>query len=279
MNEPIHILSLGAGVQSSTLALMAAFGEVTPMPIAAIFADTQDEPQSVYTWLDWLEKQLPFPVYRVTAGQLSARALQFRTSAKKKVYTKTDIPFFTLSADGKKGMVTSRACTQDFKIAPLRRKQKELAGVRGKPRLTSPSPRVISWIGISADELYRMKQSRDWWAENRWPLVELGMTRRKCLQWMAAHKFPEPPRSSCVFCPFHNDAEWRRLKTHEPLAFERAVAFERANATAKAKTDNWKSQAFLHRSRVPLDQVDFSTEEERGQLNMFNNECEGMCGV
>ena len=51
-----HVLSLGAGVQSSTLALMAAAGEVTPMPDAAIFADTQAEPAGVYRWLDWLEK-------------------------------------------------------------------------------------------------------------------------------------------------------------------------------------------------------------------------------
>jgi hypothetical protein len=47
------------------MALMAAKGELTPMPVAAIFADTQGEPQSVYKWLDWLENQLPFPVYRV----------------------------------------------------------------------------------------------------------------------------------------------------------------------------------------------------------------------
>ncbi len=73
--EPIHLLSLGAGVQSSTLALMAAAGEVTPMPLAAIFADTQAEPPSVYRWLDWLEKQLPFPVHRVTAGDLAAKAV------------------------------------------------------------------------------------------------------------------------------------------------------------------------------------------------------------
>lgn len=51
--DPVHILSLGAGVQSSTLALMAAAGEITPMPQAAIFADTQAEPASVYKWLDW----------------------------------------------------------------------------------------------------------------------------------------------------------------------------------------------------------------------------------
>ena len=68
--DPMHILSLGAGVQSSTLALMAAKGEVGPMPMAAIFSDTQAEPKEVYDWLDWLEKQLPYPVYRVTAGNL-----------------------------------------------------------------------------------------------------------------------------------------------------------------------------------------------------------------
>jgi len=36
----LRALSLGAGVQSTTLALMAAHGEVGPMPDCAIFADT-----------------------------------------------------------------------------------------------------------------------------------------------------------------------------------------------------------------------------------------------
>jgi len=40
VSEPIHIISLGAGVQSSTMSLMAAAGEITPMPTAAVFADT-----------------------------------------------------------------------------------------------------------------------------------------------------------------------------------------------------------------------------------------------
>jgi len=68
---PFNVISLGAGVQSSTIALMAAHGEIAPMPDAAIFADTQAEPVSVYRWLDWLETQLQFPVHRVTAGNLS----------------------------------------------------------------------------------------------------------------------------------------------------------------------------------------------------------------
>ena len=66
----ITVLSLGAGVQSSTLALMAAHGEVTPMPDCAIFADTGWEPKAVYDWLDWLEPQLPFQVTRVANGNI-----------------------------------------------------------------------------------------------------------------------------------------------------------------------------------------------------------------
>jgi hypothetical protein len=65
-----HIISLGAGVQSSTMALMAAAGEILPMPDCAIFADTHAEPRAVYDWLDWLTKQLPFPVIRVSQGNL-----------------------------------------------------------------------------------------------------------------------------------------------------------------------------------------------------------------
>ena len=69
-----RFLSLGAGVQSTTLALMAASGEIMPMPDAAIFADTQAEPAKVYEHLDWLMGPgiLPFPVIVVTAGSLLA---------------------------------------------------------------------------------------------------------------------------------------------------------------------------------------------------------------
>ena len=61
-----NYLSLGAGVQSSALALMLALGEITPQVDGAIFADTQAEPLEVYQWLDYLETVLPFPVYRVS---------------------------------------------------------------------------------------------------------------------------------------------------------------------------------------------------------------------
>ena len=64
------VLSLGAGVQSSTMALMAAEGHIQPMPDCAIFADTGYEPKAVYRYLEFLEKVLPYPVYRVQKGNI-----------------------------------------------------------------------------------------------------------------------------------------------------------------------------------------------------------------
>jgi hypothetical protein len=267
VSEPIHIISLGAGVQSSTMALMAAAGDIKPMPKCAIFADTQDEPASVYKWLDWLEKQLPFPVSRVTAGSLAdevCRVITSKTSGRK--YTRCSIPAF-LDGETTQGKF-KRGCTYEFKVAVINRELKQLTA----------GNQTVQWIGISADEKWRMKPSKLKFVENIWPLIERNISRRDCLKWMDANGFPVPPRSACVYCPFHSDAEWRRLKEKEPEEFDRAVKFEKRFQSAIGKTHVRKTP-FLHRSMVPLSEVDFSTEEERGQLNMFNNECEGMCGV
>lgn len=73
-SSPIRLraLSLGAGVQSTTMALMAAHGEVGPMPDCAIFADTGWEPKAVYEHLEWLMSPnvLPFPVHIVSGGNI-----------------------------------------------------------------------------------------------------------------------------------------------------------------------------------------------------------------
>lgn len=271
----MNIISLGAGVQSSTMSLMAAHGEITPMPDCAIFADTQAEPKAVYKWLDWLEKQLPFPVYRVTKGNLWTESIRPRISHKNgKIYFKFYAPTFTLLDNNEKGMLP-RKCTTDFKFVPIYQAIRKLAKV---PR-GCKSVMVKTWIGISLDEAIRMKPNKEPWAENMFPLVDLRMTRTDCKSWMKRHDYPEPPKSACVFCPYHNDAMWRNMKQNESEEFARAVQFERDLEVKTRASVHLKSKEFLHSSRVPLDQVDFSTDEDRGQLNMFNNECEGMCGV
>ncbi len=273
MTTPIHLLSLGAGVQSSTLALMAAAGEVVPMPRAAIFADTQAEPKSVYMWLDWLEARLPFPVYRVTAGSLITDTLRIRERKDKMgFWCPSGIPHYSTNADGSHGH-GPRQCTHDFKLVPLAREQRRIMKEEG-------AKHCIVWIGISTDEAMRIKPSRVRYSTHRWPLIEMEMNRRKCLEWMKACGYPVPPRSACVFCPYHNNAEWRRLKRDEPEEFAKAAQFERDYQAAKARTVSVKGFVpWLHTKRIPLETIDFSTEEERGQINLFSNECEGMCGL
>tara|TARA_R110000868_G_scaffold51318_7_gene162899 strand:- start:829 stop:1680 length:852 start_codon:yes stop_codon:yes gene_type:complete len=274
---PFTFLSLGAGVQSSCLALMAAKGEVTPMPDSAIFADTQAEPASVYKWLDWLETQLPFPVVRVTRGSItdeSLRVREFKNDPSRK-WVKSLIPAYIENPDGTRGIM-GRQCTFSYKVEELEKASRTLAGIkRGQKEVT-----VTQWIGISWDEMQRMKEGRKAWVKHRWPLIEMRMTRRKCLEWMKSNGYPEPPRSACMYCPFHSNEEWRRLRDHEPEAFAASIKFEKDLQAAKAQTDNQRGIPFLHNSLVPLGEVDLSTDIDRGQgiLN-FQAECEGMCGI
>ena len=215
-------------------------------------------------------------MYRVTAGSLAEEELQLRISQRSgKTYRRTFIPAFALNKNGTKGIV-SRKCTADFKVRPLTKKVRELAKIkRGQKEVT-----VTQWIGISFDELQRMKESRDPWTQMRWPLIEKRMTRRECLEWMEANGYPEPPRSACTFCPFHSDYEWRRLRDEDPSDMAHAIQFERDMQAAALKDEAMKSIPFLHSSLKPLSEVDFSTDIERGQGAFdFNAECAGMCGV
>lgn len=260
------------------MALMAAHGEISPMPTAAIFADTQGEPRKVYEWLDWLQPQLPFPVYRVTQGNLAEESIRLRTSKKTgNVYMKALIPAFNVRPNGSVALF-GRRCTADYKIAPIMRQARILGAV---PR-GCKDVRVVQWIGISTDEAHRMKPSRFSWCESRWPLIDAGMSRQDCLIWMAKRGYPSPPKSACSFCPFHSDEEWIRLRDSDPEEFARVIDLEqRIQAAASCQTGSAKTQGtpYLHRSGVPIGEVAFAQNPARAQMDLFGNECEGMCGL
>lgn len=267
----LRVISLGAGVQSTTMALMAAHGEITPMPDCAIFADTGWEPKAVYEHLAWLRSGvLPFPVHVVSNGNIR----EALTSTKLGRYAA--VPFF-LKTEGKKGM-GRRQCTHEYKLKPLMWKFRELLGARRRTRI--PAKSVEVWIGISTDEAMRMKPSSTAWQVNRWPLIEQRMNRNDCLRWIERKGYRQPPKSSCIGCPFHSNGHWREMKKNSPSEFADAVevdALIRGGGTQfNARI---KGEQFMHPSLKPLDQVDLSTLEDHGQLNLFLNECEGMCGV
>lgn len=295
----LRVLSLGAGVQSTTLALMAAHGEIDPMPDCAIFADTGWEPKAVYEHLAWLRSPnvLPFPIHIVSAGDIRADLLAGARGerwASIPAFTRTvtpsgtEIPVYDEDENGDLVVVGSRIvasdrvgigmirrqCTGDYKIVPIRRKVRELLGIAG--RRSPKSPIAEQWIGISLDEALRMKPSFESWQVNRWPLIERGMTRHDCLRWLERHGYPLPPKSACIGCPFHSDDHWRHMRDHDPEAWADAVSVDAAIRTGFRGI---RGEVYLHRSAVPLDRADLSTAADHGQLDLWPNECEGMCGV
>jgi len=264
------IISLGAGVQSSTMALKAACGEF-PRPDCAIFADTGYEPKSVYNYLDYLKDILPYPVHIVRKGNIKDDMLNSIDNGTRF----PTAPFFTKNADtGKKGMLR-RQCTNDYKIQPIRKKIRELCNV-GYRKHFPKDQYVEQWIGISTDEVMRMKPARDKYIHNRHPLIEAKLSRQDCINWLKEKKLLLPEKSACIVCPYHNDAYWHFMKTERVEEFADAVEFDKKIRTGSRKI---RDELFLHRSCKPLDQVEFKKEDKSKQIDMFNDECEGMCGV
>ena len=270
----LRALSLGAGVQSTTLALMAAHGAVGPMPDCALFADTGWELKAVYEHLDWLMSPnvLPFPDFIVGSGNMRENLLAAGRGERW-----ASIPAFARSVD-RRGNVSigmiRRQCTGDYKIEPIRRKVRELVELTRK---RSPTFAVVEqWTGISFDEVIRMKPSREAWQRNRWPLIEERMTRRDCLAWLRERGYPDPPKLACIGCPFHDNSRWRAMRDHDEEAWRYAIDVDRAIRTG---IRGIRGEVYLHRSGVPLDEADLSTLADHGQLDLWPNECEGMCGV
>src|ERR1051326_7974582 len=99
-NPALRIISLGAGVQSTTMLLMGLRGEFDDVPDAAIFADTGWEPEAVYAHLDWLEREVaPFPIHRVSKGNIRESFYVAQSSGKRYV----QLPTFVKMPDGGAG--------------------------------------------------------------------------------------------------------------------------------------------------------------------------------
>jgi hypothetical protein len=260
----MRILSLGAGVQSSTLALLAEHGE-TEKPDCAIFADTGWEPDSVYKCLEWVKDNVSFPVYVVSAGNIK-EDLQANLSGSGKRFP--SMPFFTSN-----GGIGRRQCTNDYKIQPVQKKARELLGYA--PRKRIPENSVQMMIGISLDEIQRMKPSRIKWVENVYPLIDQRMSRADCLIWMERQGYPEPPKSSCIGCPFHSNKAWMDIKRTDPESWKSAVAID-AELRADGLRGKMANEEYMHQSLKPLGEASLGDEQT---IDMFNNECEGMCGV
>lgn len=267
----IHVLSFGAGTQSSAMLLMALKGEINGViPDYIIFSDTGWEPKSIYTWFDkvnaYIKAKYNREIILTNGGNIRADLL----NAAENDVRMASLPFFVKKEDGDKGMVM-RQCTAEYKISPVKKKVRELLGYTKGQRVKEV---VHMWKGISTDEVQRVKPIADSWIEAEHPLIDvIQMNRSNCIAYVEREGLGTPAKSSCIGCPFHDDTTWREMKLYDPESFADAVEVDKKIR----KMPKLDGEIYLHRSCKPLDEVDLNTDQM--DLNDFINDCDGFCGV
>ena len=269
---PMKIISLGWGVQSFALSAMSALGILPPVD-AAVHADTGWERAETYAfakrWTPWLEER---GVRVVT--------VQDKSQSSKMLTGEPDAPLFTLTdqwgglsipahtswpGSGVSSGMLRRQCTQRWKIAPMRR----WISAELKRREMKKSPDVVEkWLGISWDEARRTQSSSDIkYITLKYPLIEmLGQpwTRQMIIRWLQDNNLEVPPKSSCIICPYHDRATWREIRLSGNGDWEKALAVDRAIRDRRPGYS-----CYLTSQRKPLDECDFRSQEEHGQLTLW----------
>lgn len=195
MSYRLRALSLGAGIQSTAVLLLAVDGIIPPFD-AIVFADTGDEPAAVYEHVERLREVAQFDT--VTAGRLADTVHD----------SFMPVPMFLAGGMGR------RQCTYQFKLRPIRQ------------HLRSFGRDVDLSVCISTDEIMRAKDSNVKWCRNVFPLIDLDWSRADCEDYLA-DRWPWPvPRSACVYCPFKSNREWLDMRENHPADWAQAVAFD-----------------------------------------------------
>ena len=269
-------LSLGAGVQSSVMLMLAIRGEIE-RPDHVLFADTGWDGKKTMAHVDWCERQCQkagLPFHRVSNGNIRSDSLHARIADSGEYAGRwASMPYFVDTGKQELGRIR-RQCSSEYKITPLKRKQRELLGYQ--PRQRIPAGAAVVQIGISTDEARRASPSRDAWIDNVYPLIDpLRMSRLDCQHWWEQY-YPHQPlgKSSCIGCPNHSDREWLHMKLTSPEDFADAVAFDHAIRSCAGM----RGKSYLHRSARPLREVPLN----EGQHNMDLEDeiyCAGGCGL
>lgn len=215
----IRAVSFGGGVQSTALLVLAARGDID-FPLF-LFANVGDQSENPDTLTYIAEHSAP---YAAAHGvELAEVAWVDKTGRKRDLYedllaSKRDIAIPLRLGSGAFG---NRKCTARYKIEVVGRELKR----RGA---TVDNPAVVG-LGISTDEIWRAKvgvPKQQPWTTRVNPLLDLGLSRSHCHGIIDAAGLPQPPKSSCSFCPFQSPEQWRRQRENHPELYERNAALD-----------------------------------------------------
>lgn len=226
-----RVFSCGGGVQSTACLVLAAQGKIEYNTF--IFANVGDQAESPLT-IKYVNN-----ILKPYAQDHGIEWIDVRISSsneqKLDLYTqllRTDIKSIGIPVHMKGGGPAHRDCTAEYKIRPIAKWMRANAngGVLGK--------------GISTDEPHRATPSR----ENdcytsEYPLIDLGISRNDCLIIAKEAGLPQPPKSSCWFCPFKTTDQWTTMRREMPDLFEKAADLEKR--LNKKRVELGKDEVYL----------------------------------
>lgn len=239
-----HIFSCGGGVQSTACLVLAAQDKIPYRTF--IFANVGDKAESPLTIAYIRDHLRPYA---------EAHGITWVDVAKIDGVERADL-YDELYREGVSGSripvhlpnagPTNRDCTSNWKIRPIAK------------WIKANAPGCVLGKGISTDEPHRATPSRESDCyTSAYPLIELGISRADCLRIATDAGLPQPPKSSCWFCPYKTTDQWVRLRQEHPDLFSRAVDLERhlqVKREIKGKDPCYLSGIGARRGRT-LDQV------------------------
>ncbi len=245
MDKPI-VWSFGGGVQTNAMVILIAKG-LLPLPDRIVFADTGGEMSEVWDYMNAYTR----PLLRSLGRKIEIATHSLATVDMYSTKGALLIPAYT-----KTGKLPT-FCSKEWKTLVVRR---HLGGYEANP------DGVIMWLGMSTNEIERLKPSDVKWIEHQWPLcdmptkVEYGirMNRMECQKVIEDYGWPPSPRSACVWCPHLDNQQWQRMKTHSPQDFKRASEVQNSiNAQDKRggygsmKVENRSTRSTLRKNNSP----------------------------
>jgi len=245
-NKSLTVLSYGGGQDSTALLYKLAFDQdfrnrYAPGRLLVIMADTKDEhPETVKhveeTKTFCAKEGIEFAHITPDMGYHGGKWQGYREF---------------LNATRTCGSKAFRkTCTDNLKLKPIYRYLEEWISMNygtvcGRKRgfyqfVHQGRGKVRIIIGIAAGEEKRIGAPLEKWAqettERCYPLVDLGMDRKACQDYIASTGRKVPPPSNCILCPFMSDIELLWLYNHMPEDFEDWCRIE------QAKLDRFESE-------------------------------------
>jgi len=226
------VWSYGGGTQLAAIAVLVLSGKL-PRPDIIVMADTGREVSATWDYLN-----------AIVNPALSEIGLQVEivphSYASVDLFAKNGdilLPLYTRQNGGRLGKLPT-FCSNEWKQYPIRRWLRE----RGIEKCDV-------WLGMSMDEVERMRPSGVKWYCHVYPLIEIvPLHRHQCYALVADFGWPKPPKSRCWMCPNMTVADWRHLAQSSPSELEQAASLEE-------ELHKRDSDVYLHKYGIPLRQA------------------------